>query len=327
MHPLNELLCQDTKWKWSDACKRAFKLAKEKVVSPNVLVYYDPTLSISPAGDTSAYGVGAVISHIMRDGSERPIAFASRTLLASERNYAQEALSQIFASVHLSDGPTNPLPQYWGHRREFLPWQQLVYSGGLCLSAYSYDIQFRPTSKHQNADGLSRLPLHAEGSVSDPSIFNTRQLESLSVTAVQIVSATRTDPILSQVFTYAQKGWPSRVSDQFHPFFVRKKELTVESGCILWGVRVIIPEKYRQNLLSELHRDHPGITKTKAVVRSYFWWPGLDRNIEELAKSCVECQAVKNSPEVAPCTPGSGQLDRGNVSTSTLQGLSKEQCS
>ena len=108
MHPLNELLCQDTKWKWSDACKRAFKLAKEKVVSPNVLVYYDPTLSISPAGDTSAYGVGAVISHIMRDGSECPIAFASRTLLASERNYAQEALSQIFASVHLSDGPQTP---------------------------------------------------------------------------------------------------------------------------------------------------------------------------------------------------------------------------
>ena len=320
LQPLNELLRQDTQWKWSDACKRAFKLAKEKVVSPNVLVHYDPTLSISLAGDASAYGVGAVISHIMRDGSERPIAFASRTLLASERNYAQvekEALSLIFGVKRFHTylygrqftlvtdhkplttilGPQKGVPAMAAAR---------LQRWAVCLSAYSYDIQFRPTSKHQNADGLSRLPLHAinaEGSVSDPSIFNTRQLESLPVTAVQIASATRTDPILSQVFTYAQKGWPSRASDQFHPFFIRKKELTVESGCILWGVRVIIPEKYRQNLLSELHRDHPGITKMKAVARSYFWWPGLDKNIEELAKSCVECQAVKNSPQVAPLHP------------------------
>ena len=69
------------------------------LVSSKVLVHYDPSLPVTLAGNASAYGIGAVILHTMPDGSERPIAFASRTLSTSEKNYAQiekEALSLIF---------------------------------------------------------------------------------------------------------------------------------------------------------------------------------------------------------------------------------------
>ena len=64
-----------------------------------------------------------------------------------------------------------------------------------------------------------------------------------------------------------------------------------------------IPKKRRERLLSELHRDHPGICKMKSIPPSYLWWPGLDSSIESLAKSCLECQAATNSPPVAPLQP------------------------
>ena len=51
------------------------------------------------AGDASAYRIGAVISHVIDDGTEQPVVFASHTLLPNERSYSQvekEALSLIY---------------------------------------------------------------------------------------------------------------------------------------------------------------------------------------------------------------------------------------
>ena len=99
LQPLNTLLQPNKPWRWSDECTKAFEEAKQAISSTPVLAHYNPKLPLTLAGDASAYGIGAVISHVMPDGSERPIAFASRSLSPSERNYAQiekEALSLIY---------------------------------------------------------------------------------------------------------------------------------------------------------------------------------------------------------------------------------------
>ena len=108
VHPLNRLLHKEAKWNWDTACHDALSAAKQALTSSHVLVHYDPNLPITLATNASAYGVGAVISHMLQHGSEHPIALASRTLSTSERNYTQiekEALSitsESKSSTHTS---------------------------------------------------------------------------------------------------------------------------------------------------------------------------------------------------------------------------------
>ena len=99
LNQLNQLLRENQTWKWILACERAFQQEREQLSKAPVLAHYDPNLPIQLAGDASQYGVGAVLFHILPDGSEHTVAFASRTLQPREQNYAQvekEALSLVY---------------------------------------------------------------------------------------------------------------------------------------------------------------------------------------------------------------------------------------
>jgi hypothetical protein len=78
------------------------QLTKKNLFSAGLLAHYDSQQPIVITCDASSYGVGAVISHMV-DGRERPVAFASRTMSKTERNYGQidrEALPVIYAVKH-----------------------------------------------------------------------------------------------------------------------------------------------------------------------------------------------------------------------------------
>ena len=95
------------------------------------------------------------------------------------------------------------------------------------------------------------------------------------------------------------------VSDQLKAYHTRQNELALENGCVMWGVRVIVPKKLQQHVLNELHQSHPGMARMKTLARSHVWWPNLDHDIESLVKACSQCQSVRSSPPVAPLHPWS----------------------
>ena len=97
--PLYALLQKTTQWKWGAKEAAAFTWVKKQLVKSPLLQHYDPTRSISLSTDASPYGVGAVLSHVDEDGTERPVAYASRTLTDAEKRYSQldkEALAIIY---------------------------------------------------------------------------------------------------------------------------------------------------------------------------------------------------------------------------------------
>ena len=56
------------------------------------------------------------------------------------------------------------------------------------------------------------------------------------MTGVQLQATTRTDPVLSKVLRYTRDGWPSEVEGVFRSFWRRREELSIEKGCLLWGI-------------------------------------------------------------------------------------------
>ena len=90
--PLNQVLEKGRKWWWTEQGERAFSETKCMVSSDQVLMHYDPQLPIKWECDASAYGIGAVLSHIMEDGTGRPIGVVSRSLISAEQTLTRKLL-------------------------------------------------------------------------------------------------------------------------------------------------------------------------------------------------------------------------------------------
>lgn len=159
-------------WNWTDKCQQAFEQLIEKFVSPPILAYANYELPFELHTDASGEGLGAALYQVYEDGTKRVIAYGSRGLHKSERNYPAHKAEFLALKWAVTDKFKDYL---YGRKFTVLtdnnPLTYVLTSAKLdatghrwlaALSAFDFDIIYRPGKQNADADMLSRNPKHCE---------------------------------------------------------------------------------------------------------------------------------------------------------------------
>ncbi|XP_018399901.1 PREDICTED: uncharacterized protein K02A2.6-like [Cyphomyrmex costatus] len=160
------------------------------------------------------------------------------------------------------------------------------------LQAFNFEIKYRKSIEHANADGLSRLPIQerSNGNFDVIDIFQIENVEALPVTAKSIREGTDKDALLLKMRQALIKG------KSLIPLGYNDGEFALQDGIIFRKERVVIPKNLRTRILKELHAGHFGTVKMKQLSRNFGWWPKIDKDIEDITKNCRACVTFCNNP-------------------------------
>ena len=166
--PLTDLLRDGTPFVWTGNCQQSFRQLCAQLTDAPVLAYPRfgpdaPRFIIDV--DASGVGLGAVLSQEGEDGRERPIAYASRLISRTEKNYGStksEFLGVVWAFRHFRCyllgkrflvRTDHKALKYW---QKFKDPSAIIARWMEFLSQFEFDVQYRQGRAHANADGLSR---------------------------------------------------------------------------------------------------------------------------------------------------------------------------
>ncbi|CAM5080373.1 unnamed protein product [Natator depressus] len=101
IEPLQELLQRSSTSVWTMDAQASFETVKDLIVHSPILALFSPALPTIVTTDASDYGLGAALTQLHEDNTERTVAFASRALSNDERKYStvkKEALACVWAT-------------------------------------------------------------------------------------------------------------------------------------------------------------------------------------------------------------------------------------
>ena len=210
------------------------------------------------------------------------------------------------------------------------------------ISEYNFTIVHQDGRSHGNADGLSRKPCSQCGRNDQPEALaegaDTTTVEGTTYTINAGVRAVTIWPTItcedmkkaqmedtSIQWVLEEKGrlaerpdWKviSSKSSAMQTYWRLWDQLTVKDGvlCRRWELddgrlgkwRTVLPEKYRLDLVRELHggksSGHLGVKKTTAKVCARFYWSGIHADVRSAIRQCNVC-AKRKSPAKARKAP------------------------
>lgn len=269
-----------TQWKWGDEQQKAFEWLKEALCTAPCLKIPDDTGKFRLEADASEGAVGAVLSQ-EQEGKMHPIAYFSKSLSDTERNY--EIYNKEMLGIMLA---LDEWQQFlMGARQTFEIWtdhNNLQYFRQpqkvnrrqarwiTELANYDYTLHHKPGSLNKKADALSRRPDHDMGKhdnenrvlLPDQIFRNTMWVLEPNVYEPEITAhKDEIDNSVQKALAYGEKGW-KREGDftwfEGKLYVPKNKELRIQIIC-----------DHHDSALA----GHPGPYKTQEMIMRNYYWP------------------------------------------------------
>ena len=97
---------------------------------------------------------------------------------------------------------------------------------------------------------------------------------------------TRLRHYINTGFLCDKKNLPTNL----HEFWPHRETLSVKSGLITCGNRIIVPKEMRPEMLQYTHEGHQGKERCLLWARNTVFWPKMTYNVQELMERCIICQ-------------------------------------
>ena len=321
--PLRLLTHQKSKWKWGKEENEAFMKLKNALTEHQILAYFDTKKETKLHVDAGPNGLGLIL--LQKDQQDRwePIMCASRSLTETEKRYSQiekEALAirwgcekcykYLIGSRFVLETDHKPLVPMLSNRHSHLPMR--IEKWMLYLQQFEFEI-VHIAGKLNGADYLSRYALKAsERDVKHSSAREAvvraiiEKYKPRSISLEEIREETKTDPATSVLITAVKTGDQEKCKlNSLREFKGIFHELSEIDGILLRGNHIVIPTSLRNRIVKLAHDGHMGIVKTKTLLRSKVWFPGMDKLAEHEVRACILCQAStpQNFREPLQMTP------------------------
>ena len=307
---LRGLLKTDVEYSWNATYQVAFDKLKSLVCEDTTLRYFNMKKPVTIQVDASGKGLGAAL--IQDDG---PVAFASKALTPTEQRYAnneRELLACVFGAERFR---TYVFGRHFTIESDHKSLEQIsmknLADAPVCLQRmllrlqdYDFTIKYRPGEEMVIADTLSRYsPEDTPEILLDISV-NHVYIDAEKKRDYQL--AIKDDPLLSALADTIIAGWPDDIKDvpkALRPYHGQCDSLTVEDGLILRGEAIIVPPGERKKVLEQIHQGHLGTSKCQYRARQCVYWPGINKDIEQLVEACATCQRHRPQEPRQPLKP------------------------